>query len=1173
MKARACLICGHDDAELLGRFAYDPYHRLLEHLKDVPVTYVVCRRCGLVYTNPMLEPSELAVLYGEKLRPGRPDEAYLEANWAVSRRRYQWIARTLGLPNDAKRTPSVLEVGCAAGVALTVFREYGWLTAGIEPAETFAAYARETFGLDVATGFYGAGSFEGRRFDLIVFSQVLEHVHDPDALLAQAARNLADGGHVFIGVPTLMRPMRPVHPMTLQAVHLWIFSLPTLTALLERNGLEAVAHSYDAKGLLVLARKATPVAPGLSHRPVFDGAERVIRYFREFTSEESLYARNLAALKAGDRYRARSPDLDGDLSAIFVETAPEGSLNLRERTEAGDRLLYRTDPREAARKLAARFDPGIEGVVVLLGLGFGYLAEEMLAKLGRGHVLVICEADPRIFRAAMFHRDLTGLFNDSRVQVIVGDDLPRLDHVLGLVSKAMYVADKIHVVTCGAGRKWCPAIYDRIAARVQERMKVLEINRNTMGGLGRRMMVNLLDNAHLIMDMPGVARFEGLFKGLPAVIVAAGPSLEKNFHLLKEVKGRAVIIACDTVLRLLVPNGIVPDVTITADPHEATYRKFRDLPMDRDAILICHPANYPDLFRTFNGRRFTTGPQLALYRFLSRFWKPKGRIDHKTQSSAHLAFNFASLIGADPIIFIGQDLCYYDNKKHAANLTKGSPFEENGGLKEHETATDLLGRPVETTVLFQSFKVILDDLVRASPARVINATEGGLGIAGAEIMTFRDAIAECCPAAPIGIAERLASIAGDEPGECDREGLLAEVRRIHREARETLAVVRKMLAQIRRADRLIKRGRADSVQARRLSAVIERQSRAMEGRQELMALLVEAAYFLEIYMSREAVQAIDDIPDELERFRRQIERAMVYYTGLQEVLVPFCEGTATLIKRLEVLTRIAGPSSGSRADRLAAARTLKDLMDYPRARALYEQILEEDPDNREALFHLGDILYRCHRPHDALPLLKKAAAFEPGYHGVAEVIRRCREKAEAWERKIRDARAAIPPAVPPAEEALRAGWFYWHANVRERAVAKFEQAMDLGHGWPDAFLKPAQLYEDAGMPERALAVLERALAAHPDDAWPLMALGRFSLRHGQRAHAERFLAAAAALDPTVGEEAGDALASAGAAVTAGACYERALSTDPSNVRLLLKAAAAYRRATGAPIAATTASHA
>ncbi|MEW6542407.1 MAG: 6-hydroxymethylpterin diphosphokinase MptE-like protein [Nitrospirota bacterium] len=1174
MKQTRCLICRFDDAELLGQFPYDPYHRHLDHLKDVPATYVVCRNCSFVYTNPMLEPEELAVLYGEKLRPSRPDEAYLKANRKVYQRRYQWIANELGLPSQERPTPSILEVGCAAGVALSVFREYGWRTTGIEPADTFAAHARESFGLNVQTGFYGPGSFEGRQFDLIMFSQVLEHVPDPDSLLTQASRNLTDDGHIFIGVPTLMRPLRPVHPMTLQAVHLWIFSLPTLTALLERNGLEPVAHSYDAKGLLVLARKSSLVARHSSlvtasdaHHPspiiVSDSAERVTRYFRWFTEEDSLYARNLAALKGGDRQNTRSPDLDGDLSTITVEQSPEGWLNLCERQGGRERRLYASDPREAARKLAGQLDPGIEGVVVVLGLGLGYLAAEILGKLSRGHVLILCEADPRVFRAAMFHQDLTSLFNDPRVHVIVGDDLARLDYVLGLSSKAMYVADKIHVVKCGASKKWQEDLYARMAERVQERMKVLEINRNTIGGLGLRMMANTLENAHLIMDMPGVARFEGLFKGLPAIVVSAGPSLEKNFHLLKEAKGRAVIIACDTVLRMLVPNGIVPDVTITADPHEATYRKFRDLPMDRDSILVCHPANYPDLFRTFNGRRFTTGPQLAIYRFLSRFWKPKGRIDHKTQSSAHLAFNFATLIGADPIIFIGQDLCYYDNKKHAGNLTKGSPFEAKGGLREHEPATDILGQPVETTVLFQSFKVILDDMVRESPARVINATEGGLGIKGAEVMTLKDAIASCCPPSPIGIAERFASVSGDQPDETDRRGLMEEVRRIHREARETLAVVRKMLTYVRRADRVIKRGKEDSARARYLSELAERQSRAMEGRQELMALLVEGAYFLELYMSREEVLAIDEIPDPKERFRKQIGRAMKYYTGLQQVLEPFCDGTGELLERLEELDRLKELPSRTVPERLAIANRLKRLMDYPRARDLYEEILKEEPEQMEALFHLGDILYRCHRPHEALPLLKRVAANNSSYMNVQDVIRRCREKADTWETKTGEAKAVMAsvPALSEGEMALRQGQFYWRATNRERAKQKFARAMEAAPAQSDVYLVPARLFEEAGLAEEALAALERALTACPGEVWPLKALGLFALRYGQRSQAESFLLAAVQMDPNVGEEAGDALVQAGAFLAAGECYEQALARDPSNGSLTVKAAWAYQRAT------------
>ncbi|WP_447972117.1 6-hydroxymethylpterin diphosphokinase MptE-like protein [Nitrospira sp. Kam-Ns4a] len=1157
MKAVACLICGHDAAEPLAQYHGDPYHRHLDHLRDVPVTYVICPHCGFVYTNPQLEPAELETLYGEKLRPEAPGPEYLKANRAMSLRRYQWIARELGLPGDARPHPSVLEVGCAAGVALTVFREYGWETCGIEPAVTFAAYARERFGLDVQLGFYGPGAFAGRTFDLILCSQVLEHVPDPDALLAQARVNLKDDGHVFIGVPTLMRPMRPVHPLTLQAIHLWIFSLPTLRLLLERNGLAPVAHSYDAKGLLVLAKKAAPRRGWRAGAG--DDAARVRRYFTEFTAPDSLYARNLAALASAPKDLARPPDLDADLSAITVEPEPGGWLNLHERTEGGARRLYDEDPRESARRWVERFDFGVEGVVVLLGLGLGYLALAVLAKLQRGHVLVICEADPRIFRAALFHQDLTTLLNDPRVHLVVGEDIPRLDFVLFRVAKVMFTADRMHTVRCRASAKWDGAYYRRIAERVRERLTVLEINRNTIGHLGRRMLANTIENAHLTARMPGVARFAGLFKGCPAIIVSAGPSLEKNFELLREVKGRAVIIACDTVLRMLVPHGVMPDVTITADPHEATYRKFRDLPMDPDAILVCHPANYPDIFRTFAGRRVTTETGSQMYRFLSRFWAPKGRVDHRSQSSAHQAFNFATLIGADPIIFIGQDLCYYDNKKHAGNLTKGNPIEAGQDPKDRRKATDILGRPVETTTLFLSFKIVLEDLIRDCPARVINATEGGLGLAGTEVLTLRDAIAECCPAEPIRIAARCAAVFTEEPGEVDLPGLAAETRRMLALAKETLTICRKMIAYVAKAARLIRRHREDSPRAVTLSQLAERQSRMMEGRKELMDLLVEGAFLLELFMSREENRAIDELTDPKERFRRQIQRAQRYYRELKAVLEPFIEGLELLQYRLSLLERLQGMRTDTAEQRLEAARLCLELLDYPRAKAYCEQVLEEDPGNLEALFHLGDILYRCHRPHEALSFLRRVMARAPRYRNVDEVIRRCREKAEAWAAKVTEARQVHGPALGD-EVPLYEGEFYWKVGDLARAERKLREAIRLAPVRPEPYLDLARLLEERGDPLGALGVLEEALAALPEHPLLLKAVGLFSarLRHGEQA--EQFLRAAAARDPSQWEAAGDGLFLAERYLAAGECYEEALRREPARTALALKAAAAYQRA-------------
>jgi tetratricopeptide (TPR) repeat protein len=302
-----------------------------------------------------------------------------------------------------------------------------------------------------------------------------------------------------------------------------------------------------------------------------------------------------------------------------------------------------------------------------------------------------------------------------------------------------------------------------------------------------------------------------------------------------------------------------------------------------------------------------------------------------------------------------------------------------------------------------------------------------LGLLGTEIMTLRDALDNCCPAEPIDIKRRFASVSGEEPGEVNVPGLRAELQRVHAEARETLKISQKMLKFVEKAQRLIKRGKEDSQRAQHLSELAERTSLMMEGRKELMGLLLEGAYWLELYMTKEETKAIDEIPDPKERFRKQIDRAQRYYRGLKDALAPFVDGTALLLERLDELEQVRALPVETVPQRLQAALRYKRLEDYPRANTLYEQVLQEEPDNLEALFHLGDILYRCHRAQDALPLLKRVAANAPRYMNVGELTRRCRAKEGIWAEKVAEARL-VQGSEYGDETPLYAGEFYWRAG-------------------------------------------------------------------------------------------------------------------------------------------------
>jgi SAM-dependent methyltransferase len=97
----------------------------------------------------------------------------------------------------------LLDVGCATGEFSARMAEHGWQVQGVEPSPQAAAVARETYGLDVAESSLTQARFPDRHFDAVTLWDVLEHVPDPLAELAEIHRVLKVGGVLAISLPNL----------------------------------------------------------------------------------------------------------------------------------------------------------------------------------------------------------------------------------------------------------------------------------------------------------------------------------------------------------------------------------------------------------------------------------------------------------------------------------------------------------------------------------------------------------------------------------------------------------------------------------------------------------------------------------------------------------------------------------------------------------------------------------------------------------------------------------------------------------------------------------------------------------------------------------------------------------------------------------------------------------
>jgi SAM-dependent methyltransferase len=133
-----------------------------------------------------------------------------------------------------------LDVGCGSGDFLLRMRGRGWEVLGVEPDPVAAAAARRS-DLDVRDGMLADAAFADDTFDAIVLSHVIEHVHDPIALLRECHRVLRPGGVLVMMTPNLSSvghrrfgaDWRGLEPPR----HLHVFSVEALAACVQRVGL------------------------------------------------------------------------------------------------------------------------------------------------------------------------------------------------------------------------------------------------------------------------------------------------------------------------------------------------------------------------------------------------------------------------------------------------------------------------------------------------------------------------------------------------------------------------------------------------------------------------------------------------------------------------------------------------------------------------------------------------------------------------------------------------------------------------------------------------------------------------------------------------------------------------------------------------------------------------
>lgn len=165
---------------------------------------VRCDACGLVRTEPRPDDAAWGRYYPDAYYGAAGSARFPSLVEALQDRLYDARARRVHRLN---RGPGrVLDIGCGRGFLLRRFQRLGWQVMGTEMSAAAAAHARDVLGLPVEIGDVTRLGLPAASVDAVVLWHVLEHVAEPAALLAEAARLLRPGGVALVGVPDFGSP-------------------------------------------------------------------------------------------------------------------------------------------------------------------------------------------------------------------------------------------------------------------------------------------------------------------------------------------------------------------------------------------------------------------------------------------------------------------------------------------------------------------------------------------------------------------------------------------------------------------------------------------------------------------------------------------------------------------------------------------------------------------------------------------------------------------------------------------------------------------------------------------------------------------------------------------------------------------------------------------------------